>query len=176
MTYLQTQYDPFTTVGFDRIFDRITSLHNEGKVKGSNSYPPYNITKESDTTYIVELAVAGFTEETIDIEVADGELTIQGNAPDSPDEKEYLHRGIAARAFSRKFTLAETVVVRDASLENGMLRILLENVIPEEQNRRRFLSAKLLRIPKNYSLSNTGWDGVKAPSFNLTANYRSRKS
>ena len=148
MTYLQTQYDPFTTVGFDRIFDRITSLHNEGKVKGSNSYPPYNITKESDTTYIVELAVAGFTEETIDIEVAHGELTIQGNAPDSPDEKEYLHRGIAARAFSRKFTLAETVVVRDASLENGMLRILLENVIPEEQKPKKISIGKTLKDTK----------------------------
>jgi len=147
MTYLQTKYDPFTTVGFDRIFDRITSLHNEGQVK-ANSYPPYNITKESDTTYIVELAVAGFTEDTLDIQVENGQLTVEGKAPELPDEKEYLHRGIAARAFSRKFTLAETVVVRDASLENGMLRILLENVIPEEQKPKKISIGKTLQDTK----------------------------
>lgn len=146
MTYLQTKYDPFTTVGFDRIFDRITAM-SENTVK-ANSYPPYNITKESDTTYIVELAVAGFTEDTLDIQVENGQLTVEGKAPESPDEKEYLHRGIAARAFSRKFTLAETVVVRDASLENGMLRILLENVIPEEQKPKKISIGKTLEDTK----------------------------
>lgn len=143
MTYLQTKYDPFTTVGFDRIFDRITALHTEGQVK-ANSYPPYNITKESETTYIVELAVAGFTEENLDIEVKDGQLTIEGKIDSTDTEKEFLHRGIAARAFSRKFTLAETVVVRDASLENGMLRILLENIIPEEQKPKKITIGKTL--------------------------------
>ena len=146
MTYLQTKYDPFTTVGFDRIFDRITAM-SENTVK-ANSYPPYNITKESDTTYIVELAVAGFTEDTLDIQVENGQLTVEGKAPESPDEKEYLHRGIAARAFSRKFTLAETVVVRDASLENGMLRILLENVIPDAQQQKKISIGKTLEDTK----------------------------
>ena len=96
----------------------------------------------------MELAVAGFTEESLDIEVKDGQLTVECKTPESSDEKEYLHRGIAARAFSRKFTLAETVVVRDASLENGMLRILLENVIPEEQKPKKISIGKTLEDTK----------------------------
>ena len=131
MTYMQTQYDPFTTVGFDRIFERIQAMHQPTD-RGASNYPPYNITKESDTTYIVEMAVAGFTEESLDIQVKEGILTVEGKVEDSED-KEYIHKGIAARAFTRTFTLAETVIVKDAGLENGMLRILLENVIPEEQ-------------------------------------------
>jgi len=131
MTYMQTQYDPFTTVGFDRIFERIQAMHQPTD-RGTQKYPPYNITKESDTTYIVEMAVAGFTDDSLDIQVKEGVLTVEGKVEDSTD-KEYIHRGIAARAFTRTFTLAETVVVKDAGLENGMLRILLENVIPEEQ-------------------------------------------
>jgi len=129
MTYLQTQYDPFTTVGFDRIFDRISAMHQTAK---ANPYPPYNITKQSDVTYIVEMAVAGFSEDMVDISVKDGVLTIEGKI-DGADKKEYIHKGIAARAFTRTFTLADTIVVRDASLRDGMLRILLENVIPEEK-------------------------------------------
>jgi len=131
MTYMQTQYDPFTTVGFDRIFERIQAMHQPTD-RGTQKYPPYNITKESDTTYIVEMAVAGFTDDSLDIQVKEGILTVEGKVEDSTD-KEYIHRGIAARAFTRTFTLAETVIVKDAGLENGMLRILLENVIPEEQ-------------------------------------------
>jgi len=128
---MQTQYDPFTTVGFDRIFERIQAMHQPTD-RGTQKYPPYNITKESDTTYIVEMAVAGFTDDSLDIQVKEGILTVEGKVEDSTD-KEYIHRGIAARAFTRTFTLAETVIVKDAGLENGMLRILLENVIPEEQ-------------------------------------------
>jgi molecular chaperone IbpA len=131
MTYMQTQYDPFTTVGFDRIFERIQAMHQPTD-RGTQKYPPYNITKESDTTYIVEMAVAGFTDDSLDIQVKEGVLTVEGKVEDSTD-KEYIHRGIASRAFTRTFTLAETVIVKDAGLENGMLRILLENVIPEEQ-------------------------------------------
>jgi len=131
MTYMQTQYDPFTTVGFDRIFERIQAMHQPTD-RGTQKYPPYNITKESDTTYIVEMAVAGFTDDSLDIQVKEGVLTVEGKVEDSTD-KEYIHRGIASRAFTRTFTLAETVIVKDAGLENGTLRILLENVIPEEQ-------------------------------------------
>ena len=131
MTYMQTQYDPFTTVGFDRVFERIQAMHQPTD-RGTQKYPPYNITKESDTTYIVEMAVAGFTDDSLDIQVKEGVLTVEGKVEDSTD-KEYIHRGIASRAFTRTFTLAETVIVKDAGLENGMLRILLENVIPEEQ-------------------------------------------
>jgi molecular chaperone IbpA len=131
MTYIKSQYDPFTTVGFDRIFNRIDKLQQAATNK-SVTYPPYNITKESDTTYVVELAVAGFSEEDINVEVTDSVLTVSGNI-DSVDKNEYIHKGIAARAFERTFTLADTVIVKDATLKNGMLRIMLENVIPEEK-------------------------------------------
>ena len=147
MTYMQTQYDPFTTVGFDRIFDRISALQMPSASTKNPNYPPYNITKESDTTYIVEMAVAGFTDETIDIEVKDSILTIEGKVTESTG-KEYIHKGIAARAFTRSFTLAETVVVREAGLENGMLRILLENIIPEERKPKKISIGQKLTVGK----------------------------
>jgi molecular chaperone IbpA len=134
MTYMQTQYDPFTSVGFDRIFNRMAAL--QSTAQKATPYPPYNITKESDTTYIVEMAVAGFSQDMVDITVKDGVLTVKGEVSET-DVKEYLHKGIAARAFTRTFTLADTVVVRNAFMEHGMLRILLENVVPEEKKPQR---------------------------------------
>jgi len=129
MTYTQTKYDPLTTLGFDRIFDRMTQLHHATSSQGS--YPPYNIIKESEMIYVVELALAGFTESDLNVVVKDGILTIEGDSKGSTDT-EYLHKGIAARAFTRTFTLAETIVVRDATFKDGVLKVKLENVIPEE--------------------------------------------
>jgi len=146
MTYMQSQYDPFNSVGFDRIFNRIASIQNTAQK--ATPYPPYNITKESDTTYIVEMAVAGFSQDMLDITVKEGVLTITGNV-NEVDKKEYLHKGIAARAFTRTFTLADTVVVRHASMEHGMLRILLENVVPEEKKPQRIaINAPTLTRPE----------------------------
>jgi molecular chaperone IbpA len=136
---MQTKYDPFTTVGFDRIFNRIEQMHSA--TAKTVTYPPYNITKESDTTFMVEMAIAGFTDDDIDIHVKESVLTIVGSVSDT-DEKEYLHKGIAARAFERTFTLAETVVVKDAALSNGMLRILLEDVIPEDKKAQKIVINK----------------------------------
>jgi molecular chaperone IbpA len=133
MTYIQ-QYDTFNSVGFERIFNRMAAIQNTAQK--SPPYPPYNITKESDTTYIVEMAVAGFSQDMVDITVKEGVLTITGNVNDV-DKKEYLHKGIAARAFTRTFTLADTVTVRAARMEHGMLSILLENIIPEEKKPQR---------------------------------------
>ena len=129
MTYLQTHYDPFTTVGFDRIFNRMAAMQQTAK---ASTYPPYNITKESEVKYIIEMAVAGFSEDMLDVSVKECILTVEGKI-DHSSEKEYIHKGIAARAFTREFTLAHTIVIRDASLRDGMLRIVLENVIPEEK-------------------------------------------
>lgn len=134
MTYIQTQYDPFTSVGFDRIFNRMAAIQNTAQK--ATPYPPYNITKESDTTYIVEMAVAGISQDMVDITVKDGVLSVKGEVSEN-DKKEYLHKGIAARAFTRTFTLADTVVVRNASMEHGMLRILLENVVIEKKKPQR---------------------------------------
>jgi molecular chaperone IbpA len=120
----------------------------QNTARKATPYPPYNITKESDTTYLVELAVAGFSQDMLDISVKDGTLTIVGEVSET-DSKEYLHRGIAARAFTRTFTLADTVVVRNASMENGMLRILLENVIPEEKKPQKIaINAPTLTSPE----------------------------
>jgi len=125
--------DPFM-VGFDRIFDRMHSLNTN---TNQSNYPPYNIVKTDDNSYDIELAVAGFTEEQLDITVEDGILTIESTTSDDPDTIEYLHRGIGKRDFRRVFTLADTVVVRDAELINGILRVHLENVIPDEKKPRK---------------------------------------
>ena len=134
MTYLQSTYDPFTTVGFDRIFDRITRMH-ETATKATG-YPPYNIMRNTDTQYSIEMAVAGFTEVDLDITLKEGVLTVKGNA-EAKEDKNYVHRGIAARSFVRTFTLADTIEISGASLENGMLIIGLENMIPEEKKERK---------------------------------------
>jgi molecular chaperone IbpA len=134
MTYLQSTYDPFTTVGFDRIFDRITRMH-ETTTKATG-YPPYNIMRNTDTQYSIEMAVAGFTEADLDITLKEGILTVKGNA-EAKEDKNYVHRGIAARSFVRTFTLADTIEISGASLENGMLIICLENMIPEEKKERK---------------------------------------
>jgi len=132
MTYLQTtKYDPLNTLGFDRIFDRMAQM--TAMPQSQSSYPPYNITKTDDYFYTIELALAGFKEEDIDIELEDGVLTIEGNSGQQEDDREYVHKGIAARAFTRKFTLVDTIIVQGAVFKDGILSVYLENVIPEEE-------------------------------------------
>lgn len=130
-------------VGFDRIFDRMHTL-NKLQPKQSN-YPPYNIIKTGEDTYLIEMAVAGFDEDDFDIELHDGVLTIRAEIDTSDTETNYLHRGIAARSFERKFTLADTIEVEGVSLNMGMLTVRLLNVIPEEKKPRKIpigISAK----------------------------------
>lgn len=126
--------DPFL-VGFDRIFDRMHSL-NTLQTKQTN-YPPYNIIKSGEDTYLVEIAVAGFDEEDFDIELHDGVLTVRGEVGQTEMETDYIHRGIAARNFERKFTLADTIEVEGVTLHQGMLTIKLRNVIPEHKKPRK---------------------------------------
>lgn len=116
-------------IGFDSIFNKLDQI---GKTNATN-YPPYNLIKTGEDTYLIELAVAGFDEEDFDIELHDGVLTIKADVGDSNDSTHYLHKGIAARSFVRKFTLADTIVVEGVSLDQGMLTIELRNVIPEEK-------------------------------------------
>ena len=120
--------DPFF-VGFDRMFDK---MHNMNRVNTSN-YPPYNLIKADEYTYLIELAVAGFDEEDFDVELHDGVLTIKAEVSDNELETTYLYKGIAARSFVRKFTIADTIQVEGASLHQGMLTIRLRNVIPDEK-------------------------------------------
>ena len=110
-------------VGFDRYFN--TQLPN-------GNYPPHNIVKYSDDTYAIEVAVAGFTKEEISVEVDQDQLTIRGvmNRPNK-GEIEYLHRGLAARDFEQTYTLAEYMIVRGAKVDNGMLQIDIQRVVPD---------------------------------------------
>ena len=119
--------DPFF-IGFDTVLNKLHHGH-----KNTSNYPPYNLIKADDDTYLIELAVAGFDEEDFDIEVHDGVLTIRADVGDVDRDVNYLHKGIAARSFERKFTLADTINVQSVSLHMGMLTIRLQNVIPEEK-------------------------------------------
>lgn len=116
------------TVGFDRIFDEMDRAFQNSK---SNSYPPYNIIKAKEDTYLIEIAVAGFDDNDFDIELHKGILTVRADVAGSDVETNYIHKGIAARNFERKFTLADTVQVDGVSLHQGMLTIRLVNIIPE---------------------------------------------
>jgi len=121
------------SVGFDRMFDR---LFDEVNVSATN-YPPYNIIKSDDTNYSIEIAVAGFSKDEIEIETKENTLTVKSlSRPEGDDDKNYLHKGISNRAFKRSFTIADDVVVKGASYENGMLTVSLERIIPEEKQSR----------------------------------------
>jgi len=118
-------------IGFDRMFDELNRTFIASRTDGN--YPPYNIIRVDDTNYEIELAVAGFAQDEIDVEFKDTQLTIKGEqqSADQDEAVEYLHKGISARAFVRTFTLAEHVEVRDASVANGILTISLEHVVPD---------------------------------------------
>jgi molecular chaperone IbpA len=124
-----------STVGFDRLFDLLDSIP---QYETAQTYPPYNIERTDETHYRITLAVAGFGEKELNVEVREGVLTVQGKREESGDDKSaYLYQGIAGRAFERRFQLAENVEVRGAKLENGLLHVDLERIIPEEQRPRR---------------------------------------
>lgn len=126
-----------STVGFDRLLSTLDEAVNLPE-KVLTSFPPYNIAKVSDDKYVIELAVAGFKREELDLTLEDNKLTVQGNAKkDEDNSKTYYHRGIALRNFTRVFTLADTVVVKSADLVDGLLVIELENVIPENKKPRK---------------------------------------
>ena len=123
-------------VGFDRQFDRLWDYASHQAE--SSGFPPYNIQKTEDYKFQIEMAVAGFDRKDISIEVAEGVLTIKSiKDKDKGTTDEFtLYKGISQRNFTRKFTLADDIVVNDAKLENGMLTIYLERIIPEEKKPR----------------------------------------
>jgi molecular chaperone IbpA len=119
-----------TTVGFDEILKRVAAAsENFPKIP---TYPPYNIRKVDENKYVIEIAVAGFGQQDLEIELNEGVLSVRGSV-ESKDATDYLFKGIADRAFTRSFTLADTVEVKNADLINGMLKIFLERFIPEEK-------------------------------------------
>ncbi len=130
---MRYDYSPFfrSTVGFDHLFDLLESAGDSAQ-----GYPPYNIERSDDTHYRVTVAVAGFGEKDITVEVKDGVLTVSGKR-EAEGRPTYLHQGIAGRAFERSFRLADHVEVKAARLENGLLHVDLERVVPEEKKPRR---------------------------------------
>ena len=131
------QLTPYA-VGFDRIFDNL-SRYTADNVQ-STGFPPYNIRKEGDYNYVIELALAGFGKKDIEVEVADGTLSVRSVKENSEDDST-VYRGISYRRFERKFTMADDIVVNGAKLENGMLTVELERVVPEEK-KPRLISVK----------------------------------
>ena len=142
-----------TIVGFDRLADMIDTA---AKQEPAGGYPPYNIEQLGEHEYRIELAVAGFSEDDLDIELQENVLTIAGKRVQTEDAeaRNFLHRGIAERSFERRFHLADNVEVRDAELKNGLLALRLEREIPEEKKPRQIAitgksGAKLLSAGKS---------------------------
>jgi molecular chaperone IbpA len=130
---MRIDYAPFfrSTVGFDRLLGLLESASEQG-------YPPYNIERSDENNYRVSLAVAGFAEKDLSVDVKDRVLTVTGKRDEADKAAPaFLHQGIAGRGFERGFQLAEHVEVKGARLENGLLHVDLERIVPEEKRPRR---------------------------------------
>jgi molecular chaperone IbpA len=118
-------------------FDRLAALLDAAGAETANGYPPYNIERTDENTYRIEIAVAGFKSEELNIEVKEHLLTVQGRKAANDEPRRYLHRGLAERNFERRFQLADYVVVTDAALVDGLLAISLKRELPEQLKPRR---------------------------------------
>ena len=131
-------FDPFSfpdvtksAIGFDSMFKKLQDVTES--LPKIPTYPPYNIRKIGEDKYVIEVAVAGFGKQDIELELHEGVLTVKGSIASDDTASELLFKGIADRAFTRKFTLADSVEVKNADLINGMLKIWLERFVPEEK-------------------------------------------
>ena len=127
---------------FDRLFGALD--HPNPNPNNKQGYPPYNIRKDGETKYFIEMSGAGFSEEDLEVELKEGILSVQSKPLNEEDETTYVHRGIAKRTFERNFTLSEDIIVKGCDLNNGMLIVELEKVIPEEKR------ARLIPIGKTF--------------------------
>jgi len=149
---MRTTFDTFWrdlspfTVGFDRTFDTL-SLLVKSQPQNTN-YPPYNIRKVSDDHYSVELALAGFEEKDLDIEVAGENLIILGKQSDESNEN-LIHQGLASRNFQRKFVLSDDMIVKGAALSNGILYIGIERVVPDHKKPKKISLTSKENLLKN---------------------------
>jgi molecular chaperone IbpA len=119
-------------VGVDQLRQRLTDIANT-TAEVVSKYPPYNIKKLEDNKYVIEMAVAGFGKQDIELTLEGGKLTVSGHLTSSEDTLSYIWKGISDRAFTREFTLADNVEIKNADLLNGMLKIWLEAIIPESK-------------------------------------------
>ena len=121
-------------VGFDGLFEDLERIHNSART-GTDNYPPHNIVRVDDENFIIELAVAGFSMDDLDIEVKDGILKIKGNV--GQDDRAYAYKGISSRKFEKSFRLSEFVVIDGANLVNGILVVNARVEVPEERRPRK---------------------------------------
>ena len=124
-------------LGFDDLFNSL----NQPQQK-QQSYPPYNVVKLDNDNYVIEIAVAGFDETDITIELLKGQLTVSGTATRGPADINYVHKGISGRDFTRVFTLADTIDVEGAQIHKGVLQIELKNIIPEADKPKQIAIAR----------------------------------
>ena len=130
---------PFS-IGFDNMFDQFESLLGDGRLSTQSNYPPYNIRKAGKDKYAIEVAVAGFNKNDVEVEYEDNLLTVKTKKVDKAVEKdmdgEIIHRGISQRSFSRSFTIADDIKVEGAKIKDGLLTIKCEKIVPEQKKRK----------------------------------------
>ncbi len=139
-----------TAIGFDRLARLVDTLPQDAV-----SYPPYNIEKTGDDAYCLTLAVAGFSADDIELTVKDNSLFVVGRVAEEAAKGEFLHRGIAARAFSRRFALADHMVVESADIANGLLNVTIKRVVPEALKPRRITIGAGANAAKTITAENT---------------------
>lgn len=147
-----------STLGFENLFNEVERMLEATTEKTNHSFPPHNIVKVDDYHYVVELAVAGYSKDEIEITVDDGHLIVKGNKDEKNAELAditYLHKGIGLRAFTKTLKIADTVEVHGAEYKDGILRIGLENVIPENKKPRKIEIGKELKLHKQQLLKET---------------------
>ena len=130
---------PFS-IGFDNMFDQFESLLSDGGLSTQSNYPPYNIRKAGKDKYAIEVAVAGFNKNDVEVEYEDNLLTVKTKKVDKAVEKdmdgEIIHRGISQRSFSRSFTIADDIKVEGAEIKDGLLTINCEKIVPEQKKKK----------------------------------------
>ena len=138
-------------LGFDHIFDQLENIHSHAK----DTYPPHNVVKYDPFRYEIELAVAGFNREHIDIEVKDHVLNVKGDRPQRREQNLYVHKGISARNWTKSFRLSEYTEVTGADLVDGILTVNLEVILPEEKRPRNILISNGVENNDNLSTTRT---------------------
>ena len=129
------------TVGFDNVFDHFESMFDEGmfRMPTATNFPPYNIVKTGEYTYDVELALAGFSKDDIEVHYENNMLTVKSKQKDKSEAKDsegVIHRGISKRWFSKSFTISDDVEIKGAELKDGLLKVSMERIVPEGKKAR----------------------------------------
>ena len=126
------------SIGFDNVFNHFERMFEDDLYITAGNYPPYNIVKTGPEKYNIEVALAGYSKEDINVDFAEGLLTIKSIKEEKSDEKDgMLHKGIAKRHFSRTFTIADDVEIKDAELKDGLLKVFLNRIVPEGKEARQ---------------------------------------